>query len=100
MLFIFALAGVLLALPARAHESWINKQMLRDPQSGEFCCNEHDCRPEKVVETRGGYMVETGEVIPYHRVIWRSPDGTWWRCRAWHNGQQRTRCLLGPPPGS
>lgn len=81
--------------------SWINQQKLVDPESKEWCCNEIDCRPEEVKPVDGGYLVETGEVIPAHRVLWKSPDGRWWRCRymSWATGKL-TRCLIGPPPGS
>lgn len=94
----------------RAHDhgdgSWINHQNLRDPVSGEHCCNLNDCREEKVEATAGGYLVETGEVIPSRRVVWRSPGG-WWRCRYLGGEHTRpdqaagkTRCLIGPPQGS
>jgi hypothetical protein len=101
MRFCLALAGVLVLAPiALAHDSWINQLRLTDPQSGEWCCNMHDCRSEQVAEIAGGYLVQTGEVIPYSRVIWRTPDGTWWRCRKYVDGKDVTRCLIGPPPGS
>ncbi len=83
---------------ATAHDSWISRNRLTDPASGEWCCNHIDCREEKVSETAGGYRVETGETIPYQRVIWKSQDGHWWRCR--NMSTNATRCLIGPPPGS
>jgi hypothetical protein len=54
--------------------------------------------PDGIREVTGGYSVAaTGELIPYARVIWRSEDGAWWRCRNLYNNS--TRCLIGPPPG-
>jgi hypothetical protein len=52
-----------------------------------------------VGEVLGGFLVaETRETIPYSRVLWRSQDGAWWRCRNLATG--KTRCLIGPPQGS
>jgi hypothetical protein len=84
--------------------SWMNQMSLLDPVSKQWCCNEHDCAPVPaggVVEQGDGMLVvETGEVIPHERIIWRAPDGRWWRC---HNlaGDHvgKTRCLIGPPRG-
>jgi hypothetical protein len=87
---------------AVAHDSWISRNRLTDPQSGEWCCNHIDCAavaPGGLNEVSGGYSIsETGETIPYARVIWRSQDGTWWRCRNMRTNA--TRCLIGPPQGS
>jgi hypothetical protein len=83
---------------AAAHDSWISRNRLTDPASGEWCCNHIDCRAEKVSEVADGYAVETGEVVPFSRVIWKSQDGTWWRCR--NMTTNKTRCLIGPPPNS
>lgn len=99
------LALLLLISPAMAHDtgpgSWINSGGFRDPQSGEHCCNLHDCRAEAVREVSGGYATDGGDVVPYSRVIWNSADGRWWRCR-YLGGEKigKTRCLIGPPPGS
>lgn len=99
-----ALAAIVCAIAgaAHAHDHWINAMRLHDPVSGAWCCDERDCAAVPaggVAERSGGYLVvETGELIPYARVIWRSPDGAWWRCRNLATGA--TRCLIGPPPGS
>lgn len=86
----------------RAHESWINRNGLTDPVTKDWCCNEHDCKPERVSEVRGGYrLYATGEVIPATRVLWRSPDGFWWVCRYQNPNLENfntARCLIGPPP--
>ena len=91
----------LLRHEALAHDHWISRQRLTDPLSGEWCCGAQDCEVEQVAEASGGYRVSTGEIIPAARVIWKSPDGTWLRCR-YMAGERAglTRCLIGPPPGS
>lgn len=86
---------------AFAHDSWISRNRITDPATGEWCCNHLDCRPEKVTAVEGGYKTEYGDVVPHRRVIWKSPDGHWWRCR--HLGGATpgaTRCLIGSPPGA
>jgi hypothetical protein len=113
------------AAPAWAHDSgdgsWMNQGNLIDPVTKDWCCNEQDCAPVPAggvvmidIFAIGGssnaqhlptpppsYLItETGEHIPEERVIWRSPDGRWWRCRnlgGEHPGS--TRCLIGPPRG-
>jgi hypothetical protein len=95
--FVAVLLALLCSSFAVAHESWISRNRLADPMSGQWCCNHIDCREETVKEVAGGYRVETGEIIPYTRVIWASPEGTWVRCRNMQTNA--TRCLIGPPPG-
>lgn len=104
--FLLATLCVLLVLaPALAHDSWISAQALSDPLSGESCCNHNDCAivPKGGISQvlRGYLVVETGEVIASSRVIWRSPDGHWVRCRYLGGDKAgQTRCLIGPPPNS
>ncbi len=85
---------------ALAHDHWISNARMTDPQSGEWCCNHIDCAAVPaggVRESGGGYQIaETSETIPYQRVIWKSQDGLWWRCR--NLSTNATRCLIGPPP--
>jgi hypothetical protein len=99
LLVLCALCGSSYAV---AHDHWISRNRMIDPQSGEWCCNHIDCTAVPaggVAEQNGGYVVtETGETIPYARVIWRSQDGEWWRCRNLRTNA--TRCLIGPPQGS
>lgn len=87
---------------ALAHDHWINSMRLTDPVNGDWCCNHIDCTAVPaggVGEVSGGFQVaETREVIPYTRIIWKSKDGAWWRCRNLQNNT--TRCLIGPPPAS
>lgn len=94
-----AVAIALLSAPARAHDHWINNERLVDPVTGEWCCNLNDCQVEQVQEVEGGYSTAGGDVVPRARVIWKSPDGHWWRCRyLFGENAGKTRCLIGPPP--
>ncbi len=101
-LLLVVLFGLLASSFAVAHDHWISGNRMTDPLSGEWCCNHIDCTAVPtggVNEVTGGYSVaETGEMIPYQRVIWRSQDGAWWRCRNLRTNA--TRCLIGPPQGS
>jgi hypothetical protein len=91
---------------AKAHDHWINDARLVDPFTKEWCCNEHDCElinAGGVSETSGdSYLIsETGEIFPAMRVIWKSGDGRWWRCRYLGGDKAgQTRCLIGPVPNS
>ena len=80
-----ALLVLSLSSIAVAHDHWISRNRMIDPQSGEWCCNHIDCEAVPtggVSEVIGGYSVaETAETIPYARGLWRSQDGSWWRCR-------------------
>lgn len=96
------------AYVALAHDhgpgSWINHQNLHDPVTKEHCCNLNDCQeePDNVRALGSGdYLIlNTQEVFPAKRVIWRSPGG-WWRCRYMIGPLAgKTRCLIGPPNGS
>lgn len=81
---------------AVSHEHWINLEKLHDPVTKVWCCDETDCFAQpagEVTPAPGGYSIKkTGELFPASRVLWRSPDGKWWRC-----GFAKTRCLIGPP---
>ncbi len=93
-------AGVVFVKFAFAHDHWIRHQNLRDPISGQWCCDERDTREEttNIEAVPGGFrIISTGEVIAKERVIWRSPGG-WWRSRNLADGS--TRCLIGPPLGT
>lgn len=92
------IASLCLFGSALAHDHWINSLKLTDPQTKQWCCNKIDCRPEAVREVEGGYATQGGDVVPFSRVLWKSQDGRWWRCR--NLPANTTRCLIGPPPGS
>lgn len=100
MKFIFSL--FLITNYTLIHDSWISSQSLTDPKSGEWCCGAIDCFETEVLETNYGYVIkETGEIIEANRIIWKSPDNKWIRCR-YLNGPKsnKTRCLIGPIRGS
>lgn len=80
-----------------AHDHWVSDSRLEDPFTGAWCCNLDDCKPEQVKEVSNGYMTEADFVVK-ERVLWKSQDGRWWRCR--DKSTNATRCLIGPPPGS
>ena len=75
--------------PAAAHDHWMSRQQFRDPVSGDWCCNEHDCQPldsGQVHHVRGKVTV----TIPYFgedrrftftsRRILPSGDENYWAC--------------------
>lgn len=88
---------------ARAHDIYTG---IRNPQTGEICCDERDC---KVVDAReigedGDSYTWRGATFP-KRQSQPSPDDRYHVCsfRVWHlNGQggERIRCLLRPVPGA
>jgi len=97
---------------ARAHDSWINRDDLRDPISGVQCCGPADCEDLsiegiKVTEEPNGdvTIADTGERVEARRVIWASPEGHWYRCSFFYGESgatmwKRVRCLIGPPPAT
>lgn len=99
MAVLFLLLG---ATFAAAHEHWISENRLTDPQTGAWCCNQIDCAALPAGGIResaeGIFVAESSETIPHQRVIWKSQDGMWWRCRNMTTNE--TRCLIGPPRGS
>ena len=124
---IASILGVLLiAGTAAAHDIWIGRGAYRDPVSNAWCCGKEDCGviedPLHAVHTlkraywidgvvqRG--MIATGNVndgpvkrtrvkasIPYNRAL-PSPDGKYWMCLVYEDGQPIPRCFFAPPSGS
>jgi hypothetical protein len=91
-----AILAVALGGEASAHESWINKER-RTNAAGEWCCNTFDCAivpADKITLTAGGYLLETGELIPHANAA-LSGDSHYWRCR---RPDGNTRCFFFPPP--
>ncbi|RWC00365.1 MAG: hypothetical protein EOQ57_16670 [Mesorhizobium sp.] len=88
-------AAVLLAVPAVAHQSptgW---------QYDSSCCSGTDCfqaPPSDVKETKHGYQLSTGELIPYSDGrIKRSRDGYFHECKPGGDpSSQRSFCLYVP----
>lgn len=65
------------------------------------CCHDKDCRQVSdlsVKETPEGYVVASGEVIPYNdKRIKHSPDGYFHWCTVLGKEDSRTICLFVPP---
>ena len=107
LLALFAVMSLVVPGHDAQHASdWIEREKLSDPRTQNLCCGEDDCaqllRGDVEEVSRGFIIRSTGEWIAHERVIWRSPDGGWWRCADQKNGVKRageTRCLSGPPRG-
>jgi len=96
------LIGALVALltlwlgRADGHDIWISQQARRNP-AGEWCCGEGDCFvADKLQETKDGYLLPNGELIPFSEAM-PSMDGAFWVCR---RPDGTRRCVFAPPPGS
>jgi hypothetical protein len=90
-------AGLVLASPVLAHDSWISAGGYRNT-AGEWCCGASDCAvvpPENVQMSGAGYHMIDGEIVPFSETQ-PSPDGAYWRCRR-PDGSRR--CFFAPPPG-
>ena len=65
------------------------------------CCSSTDCRPVNqttVKETATGYVVPSGEVVPYGSTkIKHSPDGEFHWCSKGGKNDTPTICLYVPP---
>lgn len=96
------LAGIAVfssALPAGAHDFWINHSGYKSPTDGSHCCGQNDCKliPEADVKiTQSGYELSTGEVVPFSEAQ-QSEDRDYWRC---HRYDGSRRCFFAPQPGS
>jgi hypothetical protein len=45
---------------ALAHDTWISRKQYRNPWSGAWCCDDHDCSPiddREIVRTGHGFLV-------------------------------------------
>ena len=81
-----------------AHDHWINHGGYASPTDGVPCCSEHDCilvLDEQVTVTAQGYMLKSGERVPFREVL-VSEDGRYWRCQR-HDGSRR--CFFAPRGG-
>jgi hypothetical protein len=97
--------------PVQSHESWISRNMYRDPLTGQLCCNEQDCHilsSEEVRQSEGSFEIEIPHFgatkkfsIPFSRVL-PSQDGEYWAClssEAFSKGRGVTlgvRCFFAP----
>ena len=88
---------------ASGHDSWISRHKFRDPYSGAWCCNEHDCSPldeTRVVETKEGYVVDRKFFVPRGRAM-PSYDSQYWACfnpggLHGHGPKRDVRCFFVP----
>ena len=106
-----AIALVLAAGGANAHDSWISKGNLKSP-TGEWCCGEGDCGvfdADAVTPVPGGYQVNglitiegtkerflVREFVPNAEAL-PSQNGRYTRC---HRPDKTRRCFFFPPPNS
>jgi hypothetical protein len=86
---------------ALAHDLWIAHGRYTNKMTGELCCGENDCvmiAEEDVKITPGGYLLKSGEVVPYEETM-KSEDGQYWRCARFDKAKSR-RCFFAPNPAS
>lgn len=79
----------LFSTPAYPHENWISREKFRDPQTGDWCCNAHDCHevsPDQVWHQRDSVTlkfpfegVKRDFEVPNTRIL-PSRDGKYWVC--------------------
>lgn len=89
--------------PARAHDSWISRQRFHDPNSGAWCCDEHDCSALEEIDVRDtgdGFMVAGKYFVARQRVL-PSTDGSYWACfnsegNGAHDRKPGVRCFFAP----
>ena len=101
--FLTFLALLVLPIPVLAHEHWISRQQFRDPVSGAWCCNEHDCKVldlRQIRETAGGFLIGGMYFVTRERVL-PSSDESYWACftnggTGAHEHQPGIRCLFVP----
>lgn len=89
-----------LALPAAAHDHWINEGRYRSPIDGMLCCGKEDCvsidAKLVTISPRGYEIAEYKDVIPFTEAL-PSEDGKYHRC---HNPVGSLRCFFAPGQGS
>jgi hypothetical protein len=96
-----ALVCVLGAETAFAHDLWIAHGRYTNNKTGELCCGQDDCvkvAEEDVKVTPAGYLLRSGEVVPYDETM-KSEDGQYWRCHRFDRAKTR-RCFFAPNPAS
>ena len=86
-----------------AHDSWISREQFRDPESGAFCCDEHDCGSltnDDVQYTGSGYLINGQYFVADQRVL-LSGDSRYWACfnsegKGPHDRPKDIRCFFAP----
>jgi hypothetical protein len=100
-LICLAVVSFLAAETALAHDHWINNGRYKNSRTGELCCGEQDCvkvADQDVKATPAGYLLTTGELVPYNETL-KSEDGAYWRCHRFDRLKTR-RCFFAPEPAS
>lgn len=99
----YALAFLLLASPALAHDAMPTNGQPLGWTYPYLCCSGLDCRmvsAESIEERPEGFVVPSGEVIPMSdKRIRESPDGLFHWCSVAGKDDGRTICLFVPPRG-
>src|SRR4051812_3099913 len=92
---IASLSLALIAFPhiAMAHDNWISRNKFHDPQSGEWCCSEHDCTAlddVRIQHQADGYVIDRKYFVAHKRVL-PSHDGRYWACYVQNEFHPRDR---------
>lgn len=92
---ILAIGG---ALPASAHDHWINNSNYKSLTDGTHCCGKNDCFEFKDVRAMpdGWWIVVLNEIVPYSDTQ-ASEDNKFWRCKRYDGSR---RCFFAPMPSS
>jgi hypothetical protein len=98
-----ALALFLFSQAVIAHDSWISRHQFYDPNSGAWCCDEHDCAALDEIEVRetgNGFIVADKYFVSRQRVL-PSSDGNYWACfnsegKGAHDRKEGVRCFFAP----
>jgi hypothetical protein len=96
-----ALSCLLAIEGALAHDHWINRGRYTNQKTGELCCGLDDCfmiAADHVKATPAGYLLTSGELIPFDETQ-RSEDDHFWRCQRYDRVKSR-RCFFAPEPAS
>jgi len=88
---------------ALAHDSWISRKQYRNPWSGAWCCDDHDCSPidDRDIQRIGhGFLVVGTYLVSYDHVL-PSGDDRYWVCfnkegTGPHDRAKDVRCLFVP----
>lgn len=86
-----------------AHDSWISRHQYSDPESRDWCCDEHDCFPlddDEVRVTGEGFELNGKYFVARQRVL-LSGDGQYWACfnsggKGPHGREKEVRCFFAP----
>ncbi len=86
-----------------AHDSWISRHQYSDPDSRDWCCDEHDCFPladGEVRVTGEGFELNGKYFVARQRVL-LSGDGQYWACfnsggKGPHGREKEVRCFFAP----